>query len=383
MADETPLKVAMVVGEASGDMLAASLIKALRDLHPNIEFEGIGGPLMLEEGFKSLYPMNRLSVMGFIEPLKRLPELLSIRSGLIKHFIQNRPDVFIGIDSPDFNLGVEKSLKTKGIPTVHYVSPSVWAWRQGRIKTIRKAVDLVLCLLPFEADFYRQAQVSSAFVGHPMADEIDVKIDKEQYRHIFSDVVAAKPLIAILPGSRLSEIEKNTPVFFETADKLYQQNKGAAFLVPASSPEIGLVLQELAEGRPYLKIVDGQARQVLGAADVALVASGTATLEALLMKCPMVVAYKVDRLTYLIGKSLVKIKHLSLANLIAGKGLVVERIQDEATVDNLFRDVQTLLDGKDVHSSLIETFETLHRALRQDASRTAANAVLRLVRQAS
>lgn len=375
------LKIAIVVGETSGDMLGASLMSSLLGLYPNIEFEGIGGTRMCSLGFKSLYPMETLSVMGFVEPLKRLPELLKVKKGLVSHFIRNKPDIFIGIDSPDFNLRIEKPLKDSGILTVHYVSPSVWAWRQGRIKTIRKAVDLVLCLLPFEAAFYRREKVPVAFVGHPMADEIDVSQDKLNHRKTIAelDEQVGSSIIAILPGSRMGEIEKIAPVFFETADRLVEKYSDMVFLIPAASEKVKSRLVELVNGRQYLKICDGQARKILGASDAAMVASGTATLEALLMKCPMVVAYKVDALTYFIGKMLVKVEHIALANLIAGKRLVAERVQAEATVDILLADLENLLRN-DTRRSLREEFEELHSGLKLDASRTAANAILRLAR---
>ena len=378
--DSKTLKIAIVAGEASGDMLGASLMDSLSSLHPDIEFEGLGGPRMCACGFNSLYPMETLSVMGFIEPLKRLPELLRVKNGLVSHFSQNKPDVFIGIDSPDFNLRVERPLKAKGIPTVHYVSPSVWAWRQGRVKNIRKSVDLVLCLLPFEAEFYRAEEVPVAFVGHPMADEIDLVQDKTAYRQNF-ELSDNQQVIGVLPGSRASEIEKIAPVFFEVADKLVINNPGRQFLIPAASEKLRLKLIEIAGDRDYLNIVEGQARQVLGASDAAMVASGTATLEAMLMKCPMVVAYKVDALTYAIGKMLVKTDYLALANLVAGKGLVNERIQSEARVETLVDDMEKLLQEGGIREDMLDEFKQLHSALRLDASRTAANAVLSLLRK--
>ena len=376
------LKIAIVAGEASGDMLGAALMQSLLGLHPDLKFEGMGGPLMEEVGLHSLYPMETLSVMGFIEPLKRLPELLKVRLGLVDYLAGSKPDVFIGIDSPDFNLGVEKSLRNRGVPTVHYVSPSVWAWRQGRVKSIRNAVDLVLCLLPFEADFYRREGVPATYVGHPMADEIDIVQDRRAHRQSLNlpNIPGDSQLVAILPGSRMSEIDKIAPVFFATADKLVRSHKNRVFLVPAASEKVRSRLVSLAADRPYLHIMDGRARRVLGASEAALVASGTATLEALLMKCPMVVAYRVDRLTYWIGKMLVKTNYLALANLIAGRGLVKERIQSAATVETLFEDMEHLLARDQKRENLIDEFGKLHGSLRLDASRTAANAVLNLIK---
>jgi len=385
------LKVAIVVGEASGDLLGVALMNSLRDLYPDIEFEGIGGPLMNEAGFQSLYPMERLSVMGFIEPLKRLPELLSIKSGLVKHFSKQRPDVFIGIDSPDFNLRVEEPLKSKGIPSVHYVSPSVWAWRQGRIKTIRKAVDMVLCLLPFEADFYRDRQVSVAFVGHPMADEIplfdmsesDKLLEFERQFREQLDLVGngSGKDVALLPGSRMGEINRMTPVFLQVADRLIEDNPNHRFLIPAASEKAYQRLAEIVGDRQYVKLYYGHTRAILGISDMALVASGTATLEAMLMKCPMVVAYKVDSMTYQIAKRLVKSKYVSLVNLLAGKTLVKERIQHEAESDILYSDAIGLLNDPHEMQTQLNAFYELHSQIRADASRTAANAVLQLIRK--
>lgn len=393
---DTPLHVAIVVGESSGDMLGASLMQSIVALNPNATFAGIGGPLMCALGFKSLYPMETLSVMGFVEPLKRLPTLLGTKSGLVDHFRSNRPDVFIGIDSPDFNLRIERPLKNSGIPTVHYVSPSVWAWRQGRIKGIRKAVDLVLCLLPFEADFYRKEKVPVAFVGHPMADEIDMDLQQPnqplnqriarqraqlgaEAKDRDKDKESEARVVALLPGSRSSEIEKMAPLFFEVADRLAARYPGMIFVVPAASEKIKLRLLELAAGRHHLCIEDGNSRAILGAADIALVASGTATLETMLMKCPMVVSYKVDRLTYFIAKMLVKTKYISLVNLIAGTGLVKERIQSEADVDILTGDLDELLSNSVQCQAMVDEFNRLHSQLRINASASAARAILDLV----
>ena len=376
-----PLKIAMVAGEASGDILGAALMSSILKQNPTAQFEGIGGTLMCALGFKSLYPMETLSVMGFIEPLKRLPALFRVKNGLVNHFTAAPPDVFIGIDSPDFNLGVEKALKQVGVTTVHYVSPSVWAWRQGRIKGIKKAVDLMLCLLPFEADYYHREQVAAIHVGHPMADAIAIKVDKSSHQaHLGLSTLENSANIAILPGSRMSEVEKMAPIFFAVAERIWNESPESLFLVPAASEKLYAKLSELAGSRSYVRIIKGKAREVLGAADAAMVASGTATLEALLMKCPMVVAYRMDWLTYGIAKLLVKTKYIALANLVADKLLVKERIQAEAKVDILYTDMHNLLVKGQAREQLINEFEQIHQRLKLQASDTAARAILDLVR---
>ena len=366
-----PLTIAIVVGEASGDQLGASLMRAIQERAPDTRFVGIGGAGMLAQGFDSLVPMDRLSVMGLFEPLKRLPELFSIKNRLLEFFSANRPDVFIGIDAPDFNLRVEQPLKELGVPTVHYVSPSVWAWRQGRIKTIRRAADLVLCLLPFEVDFYRNHSMNAVFVGHPMADEIDWRPPREV-------VAVSEPCIAVLPGSRKSEVEQMVPIFLATALRLKARYPNARFLLPAANSMLADRIR-LLDTEGLFEITEGQVRKILSQADVALVASGTATLETMLTQCPMVVAYKVDWLTYLVGKCLVKVRWLSLVNLLANRELVVERIQFESETNRLTADIESLLQDLPRQQAMIATFSDMHRDLQKNASASAAEAVLQLI----
>lgn len=374
----------MLVGENSGDILGAGLISELKQRYPNAEFVGIGGPLMQEQGFKSLFDMERLSIMGFIEPLKRLPELLRIRSSIVKYFEQNAPDLFVGIDAPDFNLGVEARLKKRGIRTLQYVSPSVWAWRQGRIKKIRAAVDHMLCILPFETKFYEDHHVPATFVGHPMANDIDLEIDKAAEKEKLSlarGLKANKTTIAVLPGSRSKEIEFLAPLFFQACERLGAE-RDVEFLVAASSKKNYDKLNSIAEQcGVHIKVFEGAAREVLKAADIALAASGTVTLEAMLTKTPMVVAYKLEKFTYWLVSRMVKIKHVALPNILVGGELVKELIQDDATVESITAELITLIDDPHRVSHIIDEFRTQHLRLRRDANKEAARAVSQLIEQ--
>jgi lipid-A-disaccharide synthase len=374
------MRVAIVAGESSGDLLGAALIDSIRKLCPEASFEGVGGDRMIAKGFQSHFPMETLSVMGLVEPLKRLPTLLAIKKNLVGRFLNNPPDVFIGIDSPEFNHRIELPLKKRGIHTVHYVSPSVWAWRQGRVKGIRKAVDLMLCLLPFEADFYHRESVPAKFVGHPMADEIPVEIlpspDVELDNLCQPDAIN----IAMLPGSRASEIEKIAPVFLGVAERLLSNQPNMNFFIPAAHKKAQKLLGEMVDGREKIHVIQGKIREILARSNAALVASGTATLEALLMKCPMVVAYKTDWFSWFIGSRLVQCEYISLANLIAGEKLVEERLQAECNVDQLVLDLQHILND-DNRENMVGKFVLLHQKLKHNASDAAAAAIMELVNQ--
>src|SRR5690606_4345211 len=286
------LRIGIVVGEASGDILGAGLMVALRKHFPEAEFSGIGGPRMLALGFHSFFPQDRLAVMGLVEPLKRLPELLKIRRFLRDHFSENPPDVFIGIDSPDFNLTLEGDLKEHGIPTVHYVSPSVWAWRQKRIIKIARSVDLMLTLLPFEAEFYERHQVPVEFVGHHLADEIPLEVDAAAARKDLHLAPNAR-VVALMPGSRSTEVEKHAPVFLRAAALCLKRDPGLQFVIPAANSDryrqLHIQLNQFAD-LPVLLVNGGQSQKVMIAANVVLLASGTTALEALLLKRPMVIA---------------------------------------------------------------------------------------------
>jgi lipid-A-disaccharide synthase len=375
-----PLRVGIVVGEASGDILGAGLMRSLRQRYPDAVFEGIGGERMLALGFTSFFAQERLAVMGLVEPLKRLPELLRIRKTLIRHFIQNPPDVFIGIDSPDFTLTIEERLKQAGIKTVHYVSPSVWAWRQRRIVKIARAVDLMLTLLPFEADFYRQHQVPVEFVGHPLADEIGLSTDRDAARRELG-LVAAGPLLALMPGSRGGEVKLLGPLFWETARQCQRAVPTMTFIVPAANAARRAQIVAQLQDYPDLPVtlVDGRSHTVMAAADAVLMASGTTTLEALLLKRPMVVAYKLAWLSFAIISRMVKTPFFSLPNLLAGRQLVPELLQEAATPANLAQQVLRYFDGSPVAAAQVAEFLAIHLQLRRDASDRAARAIITLL----
>lgn len=378
---ERTVKIGMIAGEASGDILGAGLIKSLKKRYPNASFEGIGGPLMIEQGFKTHVPMERLSVMGLVEVLGRLFELIGIRRRIRKFFLNQRPDVFIGIDAPDFNLGLEEQLRKRGIKTSHYVSPSVWAWRQKRVFKIARAVDLMLALFPFEAKFYKQHQVSVRFVGHPLADMIPLSPDKQSYRDQLGlsqdDVV-----VAILPGSRAGEIAYIGECFLKAAEWIHQRRPEVKFVIPCVNDERKIQIESLLESSGLaslpVRFVMGQSREVMAASDAIILASGTATLEAMLLKKPMVVAYRVSVITYFIMKRLLKAPFISLPNLLAGKELVPELIQDRAQPELIGQNVLARLD-QNAAKQLQSSFSKLHTDLKKDASEQAAEAVSDLI----
>lgn len=376
------LYVGIVVGEASGDILGAALITELRKHFPDAEFSGIGGSRMLAQGFHSWFPQDRLAVMGLVEPLKRLPELLKIRRFLRDHFTTKPPAVFIGIDAPDFNIPLEGMLKAQGIPTVHYVSPSVWAWRQKRVFTIARNVDLMLTLLPFEAKFYKEHQVPVEFVGHHLADEIPLEVDQAKARRDLHLDPAAR-IVALLPGSRAGEVEKLGPVFMDAAVSCLQRDPNLQFIIPAANSDryrqLHLQLGRYADCP--IQLINGQSQTVMAAADVVLMASGTTTLEAMLLKRPMVITYKVGALTWAIMSRLIKTPFVGLPNLLAGKQLVPELLQDSATPENLAEAVMYYFDHPEQTRVLQQTFYEMHRALRCDASASAAKAIATLINE--
>jgi lipid-A-disaccharide synthase len=369
------LRIALVAGEASGDILGAGLMRALKARHPAVEFIGVGGPLMEAEGLASYFPMERLSVMGLVEVLGRLRELLARRKKLVADLIEARPDVFIGIDAPDFNLNIELKLRQAGIKTVHYVSPSVWAWRQKRVLKIREGCDLMLTLLPFEAKFYEEKGVPVRFVGHTLADAIPLEADRGAARAQLG--LPDGPLVALMPGSRGGEVGRLGALFLDTAQRLRAMRPGVRFVLPCASPQRRAQIEELLAGRDLpLTLLDGQSHLALAACDAVLIASGTATLEALLYKRPMVVAYRLAPLTYWILKRMVKSPYVSLPNLLAQRLLVPELLQDDATVEALAQTLSPLID--DGHEQT-RGFDEIHRTLRRDASNQAADAVLQLI----
>ncbi len=381
--DRANLRIGIVATEVSGDILGAGLIREVLARYPNAQFTGIAGPAMLAAGCHSMFPLERLSVMGLVEVVKHLPELLSIRRSLHDYFIANPPDLFIGIDAPDFNLGLERKLKRAGIPTVQYVCPSFWAWRPQRIKKVRQATNLVLSILPFEWQLLQQHQVNAAYVGHPMADEIPLEVDQKTAREGLG-LDSKGEIIALLPGSRRSEVEALTDLFLQAAQLCRQRNPESHFVVPLVNSRLrGLFEERLHQLAPELPVtlLDGKSRDAMLAADVVLVASGTATLEALLLKRPMVVAYRMHPITYWILTTfrLLKIDFVALANLLAGREIAPEFIQDAATPEALAGALNVLLASPSRVAEIQAISTKIHRELRQDADRSAADAVLRLI----
>ena len=369
------LRIALVAGEASGDILGSGLMRAIKARHPDAEFIGVGGPLMEAQGMTSYFPMERLSVMGLVEVLGRLKELLARRKLLIQTLIDEKPDVFIGIDAPDFTLNIELKLRQAGIKTVHYVSPSVWAWRQKRVLKIREGCDLMLTLLPFEARFYEEQGVPVRFVGHPLADTIPLQADQLAARAELG--LGEGPVVALMPGSRGGEVGRLGALFFDAAERLLAARPDIRFVLPCASPQRREQIEQLLQGRDLpLTLLDGRSHVALAACNAVLIASGTATLEALLYKRPMVVAYRLAPLTYWILKRMVKSPYVSLPNLLAQRLLVPELLQDAATAEALAQTLLPLLENGDAQTA---GFDAIHRTLRRDASNQAAEAVLNLI----
>lgn len=383
--NQRTLKIGIIAGEHSGDILGEGLIRALHqkinasNQYDEVEFIGIGGPKMEALGCKSLYQMEELAVMGLVEVLSRLPRLLSIRKKLVEYFIDNPPDLFIGIDAPDFNIGLENRLKQNGIKTVHYVSPSVWAWRQKRIFKIQKATNLVLALLPFEKAFYDRFNVPCQFVGHTLADDIPLEIDTSHYRQKLA-LPLDKKIVAIMPGSRGSEISMLAASFFEAMGQYSELNQDIVFVVPCVNEAKKQLIEKIKEEvAPALKVTYfvGNSRDVMACADCILLASGTATLEAMLLKKPMVVAYRFKWLSYHIFKRIVKTKYFSLPNLLADKAMVPELFQDEVNSEQIIKHVEHFLKGDT--NVLVSEFNQLHQSIKLNASEQSANAVLSLI----
>lgn len=371
--------IGILAGEASGDILGAGLMDAVLQRHPGARFTGIGGSAMIGAGLDSLAPMERLSVMGLVEPLKRLPELLTLRRRVFRALQADQPDVFIGIDSPDFNLGLEKRLKTAGIRTVHYVSPSVWAWRQGRIHKIRQAVDLMLTLFPFEEAFYRDQGVAVRCVGHPLADEIPLEVDMAAARQTLG-LAQTGPVLAVLPGSRGGEVARLGPLFLETVRLCLAHSPALQIVIPCASEDRRHQLEAMLDANPVaaVHLVSGQSRTAMAAADCLLLASGTASLEGMLLKKPMVVAYQMAPLSYAIISRLLKSPYIALPNLLAGRMLVPEILQNAVTPQRLYAEVAKRLEPAPDQDNIADTWRQLHRDLRRHANDSAAEAVLAL-----
>lgn len=367
----------MVAGESSGDTLGVDLILSLKARYPNARFVGIGGPKMISQGFESWVPMEKLSVMGFFEVLKHLRELLKIRKELIAQLLALEPDVFIGIDAPDFNFKLESTLKQRGIKTVHYVGPSVWAWREKRLKKIRSAVDGVLVLFPFEPDYYHRYGIPVKFVGHPLAHQFPEKPDSAKARALLT-LPLNNPITAILPGSRMSEIEAMADIYMQAATKLHEIYSDMVFAVPCVHQRAKQRIQEaIAQFAPKLdvRLFDQQSREVLEACDQVIVTSGTATLECALMKRPMVLAIKVHPISYWIMKRLATTQWIGLPNILAGQSIVTELIQENATADKIALQLGRLVVDQANRSRQINAFEQQHQSLKQNASELAADAI--------
>lgn len=384
-----PVRIGLVAGEMSGDLLGAALMRQIRALQPEVSFVGIGGPQMQAEGLESLFAMEKLSVMGLVEVAGRLRELLGIRDELVTRLTGDLPvQLFIGIDAPDFNLRVSARLRSHGIRTVQYVSPSVWAWRPGRIKSIRQAVDLVLCLFPFEVEFYQRHNMAAVFVGHPLAQTMPLDHQVEPAKRQLG-LSPQRRQVALLPGSRGGEVARLLPLMFEVAAVLHRQDPSLGFLVPVASAarehQIRQLHNQLPESlRHAIRLmVDRQqrgsmGRQVMAASDVVLLASGTATLEALLLERPMVVVYRLHWMTYWLARWLVRIPHVALPNILAGRQVVPELIQHQARVEAVSAAVQALLQPQ-AAAAQQQVLHALHVQLQGSAAVNPAQAVLALL----
>ncbi|EKZ9179431.1 lipid-A-disaccharide synthase [Vibrio vulnificus] len=374
-----PLRIGIVAGELSGDTLGEGFIKAIKAVHPDAEFVGIGGPKMIAQGCQSLFDMEELAVMGLVEVLGRLPRLLRVKAELVRYFTENPPDVFVGIDAPDFNLRLELDLKNAGIKTVHYVSPSVWAWRQKRIFKIAKATHLVLAFLPFEKAFYDKFNVPCEFIGHTLADAIQLESDKAPARELLG-LEQDKQWLAVLPGSRGSELKMLSQPFIETCKKLKQVFPELGFVVALVNQKRREQFEQAwKEYAPELdfKLVDDTARNVITASDAVMLASGTVALECMLLKRPMVVGYKVNAFTAFLAKRLLKTQYVSLPNILSDSELVKEYLQEACTPENLFAEVSNLLVSD--NQTMLDKFAEMHHWIRKDADQQAANAVLKLI----
>lgn len=374
------MRIGIVAGEASGDYLAAGLVRALKRQVPGIQLEGIGGPLMEREGVRIHHSMSTISIMGTDGLARGLWKILRIRRELYQAFVESPPDVFIGVDVPDFNLGLERRLRKKGILTIHYVSPTVWAWREYRVNKIRRSVDLMLTLFPFEAEYYRARAIPVSFVGHPLADEVPVTVDRQAAREALG--IDSARVVALLPGSRLGELERLGALFVDVAERLHDsEGPDVQFLAPFASAETLEYFKHLvadrAPGLP-IRFLEGQSRQVLAASDLALLASGTAALEAALHKVPMVVVYKVSWFTSLMVRAFAKVKYFSMPNNLLDTPIVPELMQDAANVDAVCREMERYLGDETLRQDTEQTLGRIPRMLRGSANENAAREVMRM-----
>ena len=375
-----PLRFALVAGEASGDILGAALIRGLRARYPDATFYGVAGPRMVEAGCEAIESIEALSIMGLVEVLKHLPRLLKLRRDLVMRFLQDKPDAYIGIDAPDFNLRVERTLRDNGIKTVHVVGPSIWAWRPGRIHGIARAVDLMLCLYPFEPPLYEGAGMRAACIGHPLADELDDKVPVGKARRELG-LPEAGQVVAVLPGSRGSELKYLSEPMAAAAAWLHQRIPGLRFVVPVARPDLKPVFEQAMARHPGpdWHLLEGQSRQAMQAADAVLLASGTAALECLLLGRPMVVAYRASALTEFLAWKLIKIPHVSLPNILSDARVVPELLGFQATPEALGQEVSQLLRHGVLRDLQVARCAAIHRELRRDAGTLAAAAIAPLV----
>jgi lipid-A-disaccharide synthase len=375
------MRIGIVVGEVSGDQLAAGLISALKAQQPGVHIEGVAGPAMREAGCEVWEDAETLAVMGLVEPIRVLPRLLRLRRSLIRRWSENPPDVFVGVDAPDFNLGLEQVLRRRGITTVHYVSPTVWAWRQGRVRKVAKAVDKVLCIFPFEEQFYAAHDVEAEFVGHPLADNIDGDVDVDVVRKSLG--LSAEKIVAVMPGSRRNEISRLGPVFAEACGRLLEKYPDLQFISPMVNPGLRAEFESQirkAGVDSHVKLIDRNAESAIIAADVVLLASGTASLQTALHGRPMVAAYKLSPITLLLQRwfNLVKVKYFAMPNLLTDEPLVPEFLQDEAIPEALAAAVADLLDDPERRARIEREFAALRMRLSRGAQERAARAIIKL-----
>jgi lipid-A-disaccharide synthase len=376
------MRIAMVAGEASGDLLASHLMRALKAHLPDAQFVGIGGPKMEAEGFEAWWPAETLAVNGYVDALKRYRELSGIRKNVLKRLKQDKPDLFIGVDAPDFNLWLEEKVRSTGVPTVHYVSPSIWAWRGGRVFKIKRAADCVLCLFPFEPALYEKHGMAAYYVGHPLADEFPLEPDRDAARELLNIPLSAK-VVAMLPGSRNGEVTRMADSFVGTARRLHETHPELRFIVPLVTRETRNLFEQAihradAQELP-IRILFGHSQDAMTAADAVLVASGTATLEAALLKRPMVIAYRIADLSYRIMKRLAYLPYVGLPNILAGEFLVPEFIQEAVSPEALAGGLEKWLLDNEACDRLAERFTTMHLELRQNHAQRAASAILPLL----
>ncbi|MCY7355629.1 MAG: lipid-A-disaccharide synthase [Lysobacter sp.] len=381
---DSPIRIALVAGESSGDVLGASLIEQLRLRYPEAQFAGIGGDAMRGAGLETWHDADDLAVMGLAEVLRHLPRLLKLRSALRRRVLRWNPDVFIGIDAPDFNLGLERWLKRRGIRTVHYVSPSIWAWRENRAQKIGRSADRVLCLFPMEPPLYARHGVDARFVGHPLADSMPLEPDRSAARALL-DIPMHAPVLAVLPGSRLGEIARMLPVFLAAAARVASRISNLRVLIPAANEQCGTAIRDELQRHPDIAtqviVLDGHSHDAMAASDVVLLASGTAALEALFAKRPMVIGHRIAPLTYRIVTTLglLKTRYVSLPNILAGTELAPELLQDDCTAEKLAAAVLHWFEQPEASAALRPQYRAIHESLRSDSASRAADAVAQVI----